>query len=97
MTKKKYKIQKLGDRYILLKRKSRWNALGFVALSIATLGILNFADWVLSLDGQLGGFMDFEAWTWEYLGSFDSTELAVEAKQRNENFSSDSDIKEYYL
>ena len=92
----KYKIQHYNDRYILLKRKSRWHVLGFIAASVGTLGILNLADWFVSLDG-CGGFMDFEMWTWEFLGAFESTEQAVEAKVKNENLQRSQITEEYYL
>jgi hypothetical protein len=94
---KHYKIQHYNDRYILLKRKSRWNVLGYIALCVATFGILNLADWLSSFDGISGGFMDFEAWTWVFLGCFESSELAVEAKIRDECFSDRESPKEYYL
>lgn len=93
---KKYKIQKWDDHYILLKRKSRWNVLGFFALSVSTFGILNFADWVISFDGS-GGFMDFEQWTWEIIGAYDSSEDAVEAKVKDEDSLRSQVIEEYYL
>lgn len=95
-TSKKYKIQKLGDRYVLLKRKSRWRVLGYIALSVSTLGILNIADWLVSFDG-CGGFMNFEMWTWEFLGAFESTEQAIEAKIKNEDLQRSQIVEEYYL
>lgn len=93
---KRYKIQKWDNRYILLKRKSRWNILGFIALSVATFGILQLADWVISLDGG-SGFMDFEMWTWKYIGCFDNSELAVAAKLEDENLRRSQIVEEYYL
>lgn len=70
--------------------------MGYIALSVSTLGILNFAHWVVSLDG-CGGFMDFEQWTWEFLGVFESTEQAVEAKIKHEDLQRSQIIEEYYL
>ncbi len=70
--------------------------MGYITLSVSTFGILNFADWIASFDG-CGGFMDFEMWTWEFLGSFESSEQAVEAKLKDENLCESQDIKEYYL
>lgn len=95
-SRKQYKIQKWDDRYILLKRKSRWNILGFVALSVATLGIFNFAEWAMNHDG-FSWFMDFEQWTWELIGAYDSTEDAVEAKVKDEDSQRSQVIEEYYL
>lgn len=92
----KYKIKKLGDRYALLKRKSRWCVLGYIALSVSTFGILNFADWVMSLESSVS-FMDFEMWTWEFLGVFESTEQAVEAKIKDEDLQRSQIVEEYFL
>lgn len=95
-SRKQYKIQHYNDRYILLKRKSRWYVVGYIALSISTLGIVNLADWCCSFDGS-GGFMDFEMWTWQFLGAFESTEQAVEAKLKDEESRRSQIIEEYYL
>lgn len=95
-SRKQYKIQKWDDRYILLKRKSRWNILGFVVLSVATLGIFNFAEWAMNRDG-FSWFMDFEQWTWELIFDFGSTEDAVEAKVKDEESQRSQVIEEYYL
>lgn len=94
---KKYKIQKHDNRYILLKRKSRWNILGYVALTIATGGLLHFVDWAVSLDGSYGVIMDFEMWTWRYIGCYDNSELAVAAKLEDENLQRSQITEEYYL
>jgi|GEM_PF-6612784 len=94
---KKYKIQKLDNRYILLKRKPRWNILGFVLLSIFTLGIINFIEWVMNQEGFTAGIMDFKEWTWEYIGSFENSELAVAAKLKDEDLGRSQIIEEYYL
>ena len=97
-SKNKYKIKKLGDRrYALLKRKSRWSVLGYIALSLSTFGILNFVDWVMSLDGSTVGFMDFEMWSWEFLGVFESTEQAVEVKIKDEDLKRSQIVEEYFL
>lgn len=36
-------------------------------------------------------------WTWEFLGAFESTEQAVEAKIKDEDLQRSQIIEEYYL